>query len=47
MVQHVELGTYIFGDRFDRRGTRLWWNRWHGKQYRTGSVFRVSRAVHH
>ena len=45
MVQHVELGSYIFSDRFDRRGIRLWWNRRHGKLYRTGIVFRVPGPV--
>ena len=41
MVHHVELGTYISGDRTDRRGSRLWRDRRHGKLYRTGIVFRV------
>ena len=47
MVHHVELGTYISGDRTDRRGSRLWRDRRHGKLYRTGIVFRVPRAIPH
>ena len=46
-VHHAWLGIDFFGDRFDRRGPRLWWRRRHGKLYRADIVFRVSGAVHH
>jgi hypothetical protein len=46
-VNHVKLGNNVFGDRSDRRGVGLWWNRRHGELYRTGIVFRVPGVVHY
>ena len=45
MVHHVRLGTYIFGDRFDRRGIRLWWPRRYGKLHRPSALLCVPRSV--
>lgn len=46
-VHHAKLGNNIFGDRFDRRGSGLWWCCRVGKLDRADLVFRVPGAVHH
>src|SRR6185436_18216992 len=45
MVYHVELGTYIFGGRVDRRGAGLWWAGRYGQLHCPSAVFRVSGAL--
>lgn len=46
-VHHAKLGNNIFGDRFDRRGSGLWWSCRDGKLDRADPVFRVHCAIHH